>query len=198
MKKLEKDFYLDEVTAVARKLVGCFLVRQTEGGRIIGRINEVEAYDGRLDKACHAYGHKRTKRNEPLFQKGGLAHVYLIYGRYYCLNVVTGNAGEPAAVLIRGAEILEGRELAAGNRYRQSWAELTDRQMKHLADGPGKLCLAMAVDKSFDFEPLDGRRLYVCREIGRFTRSVAGLKAHRRIGIEYAEEARDFLWRFTG
>lgn len=154
MKKLDKVFYLDNVLSVAQKLIGCFLVRESNKGRIIGRINEVEVYDGSLDKACHAYGNKRTRRNEPLFSSGGIAHVYCIYGMYYCLNVVTGKEDNPEAVLIRGIEILEGQELAAFNRYRKSMEELGGPAKKNISNGPGKLCMALAIDGTFDYESL--------------------------------------------
>ena len=198
MKKLDPEFYRDSVLSVAQKLVGCFLVRACDGGRIIGRINEVEAYDGAMDKACHAYGNKRTARNEPLFRGGGIAHVYFIYGMYNCLNVVTGAKDHPEAVLLRGVEIVEGLERAARNRYGRSAGELTRQQMKNLANGPGKLCRAMAVDRTFDYESLQGDRLYICERIGGWARMVSAVESSKRIGIDYAEEAADFLWRFTG
>jgi DNA-3-methyladenine glycosylase (3mg) len=198
MKKLSPRFYADAVLTVARKLVGCFLVRELAEGRIVGRINEVEAYDGAIDKACHAFGDRRTARNEPLFRNGGIAHVYLIYGRYYCLNAVTGKESAPAAVLLRGIEVLESLDMATGNRYGKSPAELTKQQRKNLTNGPGKLCCALAIDRLFDLEPLDGDRLYICEQIGGRRKSVSTIRESVRIGIDYAEEAKLFPWRFTG
>lgn len=165
MKKLGLDFYSQAPLAVAQQLIGCYLVREQEEGQIIGRINEVEAYDSAIDKASHAYGGKRTIRNEPLFQAGGIAHVYFIYGMHNCLNVVTGQADDATAVLVRGIEIVQGIELAARNRYAKPLAELTKPQVKNLSNGPGKLCRALAVDRTFDYEPLLGDRLYICEQI---------------------------------
>ena len=198
MKKLAPAFYRHDALSVARNLIGCFLVRECDEGRIIGRINEVEAYDGVIDKACHAYDNKRTARNEPLFQSGGIAHVYFIYGMYNCLNVVTGLEDCAEAVLLRGIEIVEGLDLAAGNRYGTRAADLKKQQMKNLSNGPGKLCRALAVDRTFDYESLQGDRLYICEHIGRHSKDVHAIEASKRIGIDYAEEAVDFLWRFTG
>ena len=198
MKKLDPEFYRADALSVAQNLIGCFLVRECDAGRIIGRINETEAYDGVVDKACHAYGNKRTARNEPLFRGGGIAHVYFIYGMYNCLNVVTGVEDCPEAVLLRGIEVVEGLELAAGNRYGKSVGELTKQQMKNLSNGPGKLCRALAVDKAFDYESLQGDRLFICEQIGKHARELQAIEASKRIGIDYAEEAVDFLWRFTG
>lgn len=198
MKKLDQKFYQKDVLHVAKELIGCFLVREFDGKRIIGRINEVEAYDGDIDKACHAYGDKRTKRNEPLFCEGGIAHVYFIYGMYNCLNVVTGKKDSASAVLLRGVEILEGLDLAISNRYGKRIDEITKAQQRNLSNGPGKLCRALDIDRTFDFESLLGDRLYICKEIGLHKKNVNQIEASKRIGIDYAEEAIDFLWRFTG
>lgn len=197
MKKLAPEFYRDNVLSVAQKLIGCFLIRDCGAGRIIGRINEVEAYDGAIDKACHAYNNKRTARNEPLFRGGGIAHVYFIYGMYNCLNIVTGVENCPEAVLLRGVDVVDNLELAVHNRYGRSMDEVTKQQMKNLSNGPGKLCRALAVDRTFDYESLQSDRLYICEQIGAHARKVQTIVASRRIGIDYAEEAIDFLWRFT-
>lgn len=198
MKKLDQVFYCDTALCVARNLIGCFLVREWGEERIIGRINEVEAYGGAMDKACHAYGGKRTARTEPLYRCGGVAYVYCIYGMYNCQNVVTGKQGEPEAVLLRGIEIEKGRDQAARNRYGKKFDELTERQRNNLSNGPGKLCRALAVDGTFNFEPLQGKRLYICEQIDNHAKAVSAIQASKRIGIEHTEEAVDFLWRFTG
>jgi DNA-3-methyladenine glycosylase len=196
--KLDLPFYDRHVVSVARDLVGCYLVHQTPSGRIIGRINEVEAYDGETDKACHAWGDRRTPRNEPLYKAGGIAHVYRIYGMYDCFNIVTGPDNKAAAVLIRGVEIVAGIELAADLRYGLPAGAMSRAQIRKLSDGPGKLCLAMGINRSFDNLPLTGDRIYVCDTIEHFEKSVAEIISSKRIGIAYAEEAVDFPWRFTG
>lgn len=198
MKKLDQKFYKKDVLHVAKELIGCFLVRDCNGKRIIGRINEVEAYDGDIDKACHAYGNKRTKRTDTLYGEGGIAYVYFIYGMYHCLNVVTGKKDSASAVLLRGVEIIEGADLAACNRYSKPIEELTKAQRKNLSNGPGKLCRALDIDRSFNDESLLGDTLYICKEIDTHKKAVTTIEASKRIGIDYAEEAVDFLWRFTG
>ena len=104
MKKLEREFYNRDTVQVARDLLGKRLVRVWDGTALVCRITETEAYVGRCDKACHAYGYRRTPRTETLFAPPGTAYIYLIYGMYHCLNFVTEPEGEPCAVLIRGLE----------------------------------------------------------------------------------------------
>jgi len=106
--RLSPDFFLRDVLDVAPELIGKLLVRQYEDGRIEKyRIIETEAYRGTEDLACHA-SKGRTPRTEVIFQEGGTVYVYLIYGMYWLLNLVTGNEGNPSAVLIRGIEGCSG------------------------------------------------------------------------------------------
>lgn len=198
MNKLKPDFYLRDTITVAKDLIGCFLVRKTKSGVIIGRIDETEAYIGTIDKACHAYDNKRTKRTEPLFNQGGIAYIYLIYGMYYCLNAVTEEKDFPAAVLIRSAEIIDGREAAIFNRYGKTESELTKNQKINLSNGPGKLCRAFNVEKDLNCESLSGDELFICDEIEHHKKTTSKIVSSKRIGIDYAEEAKDFLWRFNG
>ncbi len=106
--RLSKSFYQREVLEVAPELLGKIIVRQFEDNIIRKfKITEVEAYRGMEDLACHA-SKGRTPRTEVMFLAGGLVYVYLIYGMYWMLNIVTGNENEPAAVLIRGVENISG------------------------------------------------------------------------------------------
>lgn len=198
MKKLPGEFFLQDTLAAARSLIGCYLVRPTEQGTIVGRINETEAYIGPDDRACHGYGNRRTPRNEALFAAGGIAYVYFIYGMHYCLNAVTGPEGVPCAVLIRGAEIVEGLDIAAARRYGRPPEELTPAQRKNLSNGPGKLCAAFDIDRGMNGESLRGNRLFLCDSFGGRQKHAGEITASKRIGIDYAGEARDYLWRFTG
>ncbi len=111
---------------MARDLLGKHLVRVlADGTYLMCRITETEAYVGRMDKACHAYGYKRTARTETLFAPPGTAYIYLIYGMYHCLNFVTEPEGEPSAVLIRGAEAVTNGDIIAENRFGCKMAEMT-------------------------------------------------------------------------
>ncbi|MDR3060986.1 MAG: DNA-3-methyladenine glycosylase [Dysgonamonadaceae bacterium] len=108
MQKLSRNFFKQDVLIVAPALLGKFLVREFEDGHIERyRITEVEAYRGEEDKACHA-AKGRTRRTEVMYHEGGKIYVYLIYGMYWLLNIVTGNEDEPQAVLIRSVEKISG------------------------------------------------------------------------------------------
>lgn len=192
MEKLAREFFNRDTLTVARDLLGCQLVRVLNGQALVCRITETEAYIGRCDKACHAYGYKRTARTETLFARPGTAYVYLIYGMYNCLNFVTEPEGEPAAVLIRGLEAVDGLETMQKLRYPKHTGELTSYQKKNFLNGPGKLCKALSIDRSLNGLDLTGDTMYVVRS------GTAPRRIHSgpRIGIDYAEEAVDFPWRF--
>lgn len=198
MKKLGKDFYMREVLTVAEDLIGCFLVREIDGHRIIGRINETEAYHGDIDKASHAYPHKLTKRTQAFFETGGVAYVYLIYGMYHCVNVVADKANVPCGALIRGVELIAGHEWASQYRYQKKYEELTKTQLKNFTNGPGKVGQALVISKELYGEDLQGDKLYICESIANFKKEVGKVERSKRIGIKNAEEAKDFWWRFTG
>lgn len=139
MKRLKKHFYLDSPETVAKNLLGKNLYRKTELGLMVGKIVETEAYLSENDPACHAYVRK-TKRNFNMFEEGGISYVYLIYGFYYCFNVVTGQKDKGEAVLIRALEPVQGIEIM------QSYRPVPKN--RDLTNGPGKLCLAMKIDKN--------------------------------------------------
>lgn len=144
MSALPRSFYDRDTLAVARDLLGCRLVYETPGGKVAGRIVEVEAYHGEDDPACHAAA-GRTIRTAPLYGLPGFGYVYLIYGMYHCFNVVTRGEGHPSAVLVRALEPLEGLDLMRARRAarrRNGGGPLADRE---LASGPGKLCDALGI-----------------------------------------------------
>ena len=192
MDKLERDFYARDTLTVAQELLGNYIVRVWNSEKLICRITETEAYIGRCDKACHAYNYRRTPRTETLFAQPGTVYIYLIYGMYNCLNFVTEAEGEPAAVLIRGLEVISGEETVKKLRYPQCTDGLTPYQHKNLLNGPGKLCKGLSLDRSLNGADLTGDILYVVRsdEVPKQIYSGA------RIGIDYAEEAVHFPWRF--
>ncbi len=191
MKKLSRSFYNRSTLDVARDLLGKIIVHRVDGKEISGRIVETEGYIGAIDKACHCYK-KITKRTEVMFGQPGHAYVYLIYGMYCCMNIVTESEGVGAAVLIRALEPLKGIEEMAVNRYKKTLNELNKRQLNNLTNGPGKLCMALNITREENKEDLTGEGLFLLDD-GFDSFEIAKGK---RINIDYAQEAKDFEWRF--
>ncbi|MPL74879.1 putative 3-methyladenine DNA glycosylase [bioreactor metagenome] len=192
MKRLGREFYNRDSLIVARELLGKVLVHEIEGQKVSARIVETEAYRGIEDKAAHSYGGKRTPRVEVMYGGPGFSYVFMIYGMHYCFNVVTREEGNPQAVLIRAAEPREGSELMAQNRFKKSYHQLIKSQILGLTNGPGKLCRALSIDKSLNGEDLCGGKLYVAEE----SQESLSIVTAKRVGIDYAEEAKDYPWRF--
>ena len=168
---LSRKFFDRQTVTVARSLVGKYVVRDQGTGMIAGKIIEVEAYVGEKDKACHA-SKGRTARTEVMFGPPGISYVYLIYGMYHCLNVVTERVDFPAAVLIRAMEV--GGELI---------------------DGPGRLCRALAIDRSLNKVDMTlGSGLWF-EDRGVQVPQVE-IERYPRIGVDYAGEWAKKLWRF--
>lgn len=184
--KLPPEFYLRDTLTVARNLLGRYLVRESEGGRLCCRITETEAYCGPSDPACHSYKGSKSGRTNVMYREGGLSYVYLIYGMYCCFNVVTRPEGEPEAVLIRSAQPVLGVDRMMENRR--------NRKEKSLLTGPGKLCMGMEIDRSLYGEPLWGDKLWLA-----FGEPVKDdeIAATPRINIDYAGEAAVWPWRFV-
>ena len=202
--KLTKEFYDRDTCQVARDLLGKYLVRVQNGIPLVVRITETEAYIGRCDKACHAYNYRRTQRTETLFAPPGTAYIYLIYGMHHCLNFVTEPEGEPAAVLIRGGEVRGWLDFISRNRFGKSPEELSAYQKKNFLNGPGKLCKALSLTREQNGTSLLGDELFVCdclEDVGLTTpeedQNHLDIQTSKRIGIDYAEEAVDFLWRYN-
>lgn len=190
--KLDRDFYRRDPLTLARELLGKILVHNVDGRELRGMIVETEAYLGVVDKAAHSYGGRRTKRVETMYGQPGIAYVYIIYGMYNCFNIVAREVGIPEAVLVRAIEPLGELEQMSLNRFNKPYEELTKAQKKGLTNGPGKLCDAMLIDRNLDGEDLCGEKLYI--EEG--TEKNISIVTSKRIGIDYAEEAKDFPYRF--
>ncbi len=131
--KLNRDFYSRDTLTVAKDLLGTILVHNIDGHILKGKIVETEGYLGVTDKAAHAYGGRRTKRVETMYGPPGTAYVYIIYGMYHCLNIITVKEGVPEGVLIRGGiEPLENIDQMAINRFQKPYEELTKYQKKEI------------------------------------------------------------------
>lgn len=167
-----RSFFATDARTLARKLLGCTLVRiLPEGERLAGRIVETEAYLGVTDRGSHTFGGRRTARNESMWGVGGTAYVYFTYGMHYCVNVVAGRAGVPEAVLIRALEPLEGLELM--RRKRSGPGRASPVRDADLCSGPARLCQALSIDRALDGLDLTGENrpgvgsLHVERRAGR-------------------------------
>jgi len=183
-KLLPRSFYSRSTLDVATGLLGKVLVRRLDRRNLAGRIVETEAYVGPHDLACHASkGH--TPRTSIMFGPPGYAYVYMIYGFYFCLNVVTEPLGYPAAVLIRAVEPLENVDLMRQLRN-------NPERETNIASGPGKLCMAMSIDKQLNGADLLGTTIWIeDRKL-----DPGPIQPSPRVGVDYAGEYRDKPWRF--
>jgi DNA-3-methyladenine glycosylase len=184
--KIKRSFYQRSAVEVAKDLLGLIIVHKTKEGITKGRIVETEAYMGNLDAAAHSYNNTRTSRTEIQYREGGYAYIYMIYGMYYCMNIVTNVTDKPEAVLLRALEPVEGIELMKHRRK-------TDK-LYNLCNGPGKLCEAMDINKNNYGMDLCQNELYL--ETPKVQEPFE-IIASKRINIDYAGEAKDYLWRFT-
>jgi len=192
LRTLPLSFYRRPAAAVARDLLGRYVVREVGEARLVVQLVETEAYLGAPDRASHAAGGRRTARNESLYLPGGHAYVYFIYGMHFCLNAVTGAADEGGAVLLRAGEPIAGIEEMARNR---NWTR-PPRSLRpgDLGGGPGKLCQALAVDRALDGVRLDRGPLRITEGEPVPDEAVA---TGPRIGVDYAGEAAAWPLRFA-
>ena len=159
--RFDASFYRRPALVVARDLLGRTLCRELPDGTVLrGRLVEVEAYDGPADRASHAF-RGRTARNRWMFEAGGIAYIYLVYGMHHCLNIVTGEAGDPAAILLRAATSPNGTS----------------------SSGPGRLTRAFGVDRALDGASFLAGPLWL--EAGEPVPD-QGIRRTRRIGVDYA------------
>lgn len=177
--KLARKFYeRSDTLAVARDLLGTLLVVPAlDGTRVSGMIVETEAYLGVDDRAAHSYGGRRTARNEVMYGHAGRVYVFFVYGMYYQFNVVTGPPGHPHAVLIRAVEPVEGIDIMRARRG--------DMKEQNLTSGPGKLCIALGIDRTLNGEDLAGERVWLEKRRSYIEDEIA---IGPRIGIDYAGE----------
>lgn len=189
---LPASIYTGTALESAPRLLGQTLVRCTEDGEIRCKIVETESYGGIEDKGSHAYGARRTARTEMMFQAGGTCYVYLIYGMYHCVNVVTAREDDPQAVLIRAVEPLTSRDAELMQLYR---GKLPSGRIANLSNGPGKLCRALRIDKSLNGCKLNQLEGPLYLERGEDVSSLPIVQASR-INIPYAEEYAAKPWRF--
>jgi DNA-3-methyladenine glycosylase len=179
---LPREFYLPSAKTVARRLLGHWLVRRTPEGFAGGPIVETEAYI-KDDPGCHAFV-GLTNRNRVMFGKPGLAYIYLIYGFYHCFNTVCRPEGEAEAVLVRAIEPHFGFDWMRENRPVEKLTQLTS--------GPGKICVALKIDRSLDGSDLcdAASDVFVAEnpEARRFRRQLGPMVTPTRIGLTLAAD----------
>ena len=177
---LPREFFNRPTLKVAKELLGNVLVRKTTNSTIFTKIVDVEAYVGPKDKACHA-SKGRTKRTEIMFGQPGFTYVYLIYGMYHLLNIVTEREGYPAAILIRGLEPMKKDDSPTGQTR---------------IDGPGRVGRFLELDRTHNgLDTTQGTTIWI--EDHGLAVSRKQIQALPRIGVDYAGEWAKKLWRFT-
>jgi DNA-3-methyladenine glycosylase len=188
MEKLPLEFYQrSNVLQIAKELLGKILVTKWNKTVTSARIVETEAYAGVMDRASHAYGARRTKRNDIMYAQGGFAYVYLCYGIHHLFNVVTNDHGIPHAILVRGAEPLQGiKEML--NRTGKEKPDHT------LTRGPGNLSKALGIDTSHSGLSLLDKKIFIADDGFRYKKKE--IVTSPRIGVDYAGEDALLHYRF--
>ncbi|MFN0289852.1 DNA-3-methyladenine glycosylase [Pedobacter helvus] len=185
MSKLPLSFYQKEdVVVVAKQLLGKLLFTNINGKLTGGIITETEAYDGVVDKACHAYGGRNTNRTATMFLNGGITYVYLCYGIHHLLNAVSGKEGNPQAVLIRAIEPTVGVEIMLQRRKMEKLAP-------RITAGPGALSQALGIDKNLNAKDFLSNEIWIEDAKAYEDEKIV---ATTRIGVAYAQE--HALWPF--
>lgn len=185
MSILPESFYIrNDVTRIAKDLIGKVLVSSINGQTTSGLIVETEAYSFK-ERGCHAFNSRMTIRNQVMFGAGGHSYVYLCYGVHHLFNVVTNAPGKAEAVLIRALQPLKGEPvmLTRMNTVNQS----------RITSGPGKLTKALGIDRTFNGANLRSSELWI--EMGEKV-PLKSIVATTRIGIDYAGKDARLPWRF--
>ena len=180
--KLNRDFFAKSSNIVAKSLIGKELVFADKS--VI--INETEAYIGEDDPACHAKS-GRTKRTEVMYDRAGYSYIYLIYGMYHCLNIVTEKKDYPAAILIRGGIISDNKK----DIFDKDNNLLATKYLKDkLISGPGKLCRYLGINKDHNYIDISQDNDFYIRDIGITLPFVATPRIGIKLGL-------DKLWRYN-
>lgn len=177
-KKIKAENFNQNTLKVAKSLLGKILCVKNSRKTMRGIITETEAYRGEDDLACHA-SKGRTKRTETMYKKAGTVYVYMIYGMYFCLNIVTEDEDYPAAILIRGVFPLSTSNVDNGGEIK----------------GPGRVCRHFGIDKSFNGLNISGDKIWL--ENWGIKLAKKDIVASKRIGVDYAKHCKDYLWRFN-
>ena len=185
---LPKSYYLhSDVVYLAKDLIGKYVFTKIDGQLCGGIITETEAYKGVSDRACHAFGGKKTKRNEMMYAEGGVAYVYLCYGIHPLLNVVTNQKNSPDAILIRAIYATHGEELMLKRTGKP-------QMNPQVTTGPGKVTKALGITLLDNGESLQNKRIWI--EDRGLDLSKTEIKSTPRIGVDYAGDDALLPYRF--
>jgi DNA-3-methyladenine glycosylase len=188
MKLLCDNYYQKkDVLSIAKDLLGKIIVTNINNQITSGEIVETEAYNGIIDKACHAYNNRKTKRTAVMYEKGGISYVYLCYGMHYLFNIVTGKKDTPHAVLIRAIRPIDGISLMLKRRKK---AKLT----RSLTAGPGSLSEALGIDKSFNTIKLTSEKIQIYNAFTSYLEN--DIIISKRVNVAYAKEDALLPYRF--
>lgn len=186
--KLPLSFYIQsDVLEISRQLLGKYLCTYINNQLTTGMIVEVEAYRAPEDRASHAYGMRRTKRNESMYLEGGHAYIYFTYGLHTLFNIVTNQKGIPHAILIRAIEPKEGIDIMLQRRNKS-------KIERNLTAGPAILTQALGITLQDNGENLLGSKIWLEDKGIDITES--NILTSPRIGIDYAGEDKLLPWRF--
>lgn len=186
--KYPRNFYLQDTFQVAQQILGSYLCTCIDGQLTVGKIVETEVYLGSIDKASHSYPNKKTPRTQIQFGLGGYAYIFFVYGMYHQFCIVTGPANVPDVILIRALEPIAGIEYMMARRK--------INQVKNLTNGPGKLCISLHITKDLYGADLLGEQIWLSPPNYRDKININQIQTAKRIGINYAAEFVDKLWRF--
>jgi DNA-3-methyladenine glycosylase len=188
--KLSESFYQrTDVVGISKELLGKYLVTNFDGHYTAGRIVETEAYRAPDDKACHAHLNRFTARTRVMFEPGGVAYIYLCYGIHHLFNVVTATEGMAHAILIRAIEPVDGIGIMQQRRG-------MNHQKPQLTAGPGVMSKALGIEKTYTGASLLASESPIWIEDRGDVVPETDIMSGPRIGIDYAEECKDWPWRF--
>ncbi|KLL02322.1 MAG: DNA-3-methyladenine glycosylase [Mycoplasmataceae bacterium RC_NB112A] len=189
MRIIDPNFFTIHASELAKKLLGKILVRKINGQFVKVKIVETEAYDGNIDRACHAHIENRSRwKSAALSSRGGCAYIYLIYGCYYCFNIASSVKGESQGVLIRAAEPLDYHTILVPSRHDPK------KKIHYYTNGPSKLCRALKIDLNLNGVDLTTSELIYLENKPEL--SPKEIVITKRINIDYAGKDKDRLWRF--
>jgi DNA-3-methyladenine glycosylase len=182
--KRSSSFFKKPADYVAKNILGDFLILKKSNRLLIGRIVETEGYLGVGDDASHSFGGKITPRNKIMYEEGGIIYVYLIYGKFWCFNIVVSKKNDPQAIFIRALEPIAGIDIMRRNRG--------IKNAKNLTNGPCRWTQSFKINKSFSGKDITKNEIF----ISPGPRKDFSVARRKRIGVDYAMKSKDQLLRF--